>query len=1020
MTVYAFGEYRVDSDRMLALGPAGPLTAEPQVFDVLLYLIRQNGRVVTKEELLDNVWGDRFVSESALTTRIKQARRLVGDDGQAQSTILTIRGRGFRFVPDIRIDPPADDDRAVPPTARTPERAAATGATDPTGTARRPLPRELDIEQRRPFVGRDAEVASAVALIDRPAASSARWIVLLGEPGIGKTRLAARIAQLTSDRGAVVLLGRCSEDLAVPFEPAIEVLRTAIDRLADDELVPRLGAGASELARLLPDLAVRLPELAVPHDADPQTARYRMFEAFAAWLDAMSRHEAVTVVIDDVHWATESTLHLVGHLARRLAAPDVTIVITARDTAPDLRPALDHLITAIESHAQHETIRMRGLDVDATRLLLDADSDVHLDAEDVVAQTAGNPLLIAAMVGGDGGVGIAAAVARRMARLDRSVKDALIVAAMVGAEFDVKVVAHALERDELTLIDDLDTAVDARLLDDVGGDHYRFAHALVRATLREEMSAPRRARWHGRIAEAMEQIHARDLRAVAPALAHHYAEASSSNPSLRRVAIEHLRNASRHAVAQLSFGEAVDLLIRARALSGAGADDAGLRAELAIECGDAEARAGRHVPAMRSFDAASLDAGRAGRSDLMIEAALRYEDTSWRPGRSGGLSIERLTTALELVGPDDVQRRARLQIALTRAHTMAGDADRADVAFRRAEELVVQLADPLLEARALGARCFGDVDVFPPQPIATVLRLRALCDVIDDVDVQLVGRQVHLRTMIRLGRLEDYRIGLREMSAIVDGLHSTFWAYIRANHEAMLVLYDGDLVGAEQAAAHCANVAGDLVEEDTSGTLGLRMFLIRREQDRLAHLAPVVRQLIAGDSTASYWTPGLALLLAEIGHRREAQAMLDEFRAHHFDLPADAMWATVMAMLIELATTLEDTPSCRLLYEAFAVQSGTAVVTGHGIACLGAADRYLGMLAATLGDMDSAEAHLVRAVAFDEGNGGVLWASHARLHLSRVWRRQGRIAVADAALESVRATASEHGFAALQRLADRR
>src|ERR1700710_471732 len=104
MTVYVFGEFRLDTDRMEVIGPDGPLAAEPQVFDVLRYLVEANGRMVTKEELLDNVWGNRFVSESALTTRIKQARRLVGDDGQSQSSIRTLRGRGFHFIADVEIE----------------------------------------------------------------------------------------------------------------------------------------------------------------------------------------------------------------------------------------------------------------------------------------------------------------------------------------------------------------------------------------------------------------------------------------------------------------------------------------------------------------------------------------------------------------------------------------------------------------------------------------------------------------------------------------------------------------------------------------------------------------------------------------------------------------------------------------------------------------------------------------------------------------------------------------------------
>jgi DNA-binding winged helix-turn-helix (wHTH) protein len=1009
VTTYSFGAYSIDTDRMLVTGPEGPLSTEPQVFDVLLYIVRQNGRLVTKNELLDNVWGDRFVSESALTTRIKQARRLVGDDGQQQSAIRTIRGRGFRFMHDVSIEP-SDDVRHSEATGGHDERnddfLRAMPARCPVG-----LPRELDVERAKPFVGRHDEVERAVAVLGRHGPETSAWILLLGEPGIGKTRLAARLAELAQQRGATIIFGQCSEDLAVPFQPVIEALRSAIGDLAGNELGTLLGPGANELARLLPDILRRIPDLRRPEAADAETERYRLFEAVISWLESMSLNQRVVLAVDDAHWATSSTVQLLGHLSRRLTRGNVTILVTARDTAPDLKSGLRDLISAIEQLPSNEVIRLGGLDALAALELVGD----RADADTVVAQTAGNPLLIQALVGSDdGNLGIDAAVHRRMAKLDRSVQDVLVVAAMVGLEFDLKVVAAVLDRNASGVIDDLDTAVNAHLLDDVGLDTYRFTHALVRATLRHDMSSPRRARWHGHIATALEMLYPETLDAIAPVLAYHYAEASTANPALRDVAIGHLRTAARRAAEQLSYSEAIDLLQRARALTAP--TDLNQLATLALLQGDAETNAGFNVLAMRSFDSAFGNAVQANRPDLMAQAALRYEDASWRPGRSGGSSIQRLSAALAAIGPTDEVTRARLLIALTRAHNLAGDVIHSDEAYSQAETLINRLDDPLLETRALSARLSGHVDAVPPPPRASVVRLRALCDQVDNVEVELLARQLHMRCMIRFGEMDDYRRGFTEMSAIIDGIHSSFWEYVRANLAAMAALYEGDLWEAEAASARCANVAKELIEEDTSGTLGLRMFVIRREQDRLGHLAPLIRQLVVSGATTSFWTPGLALLLCEIGFRGEAADMLSEFSAQGFDLPCDAMWSTVMTMLIELATALGDLDSCEQLYARFAHQQGLAIVTGHGIVCFGAGDRYLGMLAATLGDLRSAEAHLFRAVEFDHRNGGTLWANHARYHLSEVHRRQGRTSEADALRAAVRSTARERNFTALERL----
>ncbi len=151
MTRFRFGSFVVDDETVEILGDDGAREVEPQVFDVLRYLVQQRGRLVTKEELLDNVWGDRFVSESALTTRIKQARRAIGDDGATQWAIKTVHGRGYRFLPEVAVDD------------------APTGETDEMARPAPPsaLPDELQADARQLFCGRADELEHAAAILDR-------------------------------------------------------------------------------------------------------------------------------------------------------------------------------------------------------------------------------------------------------------------------------------------------------------------------------------------------------------------------------------------------------------------------------------------------------------------------------------------------------------------------------------------------------------------------------------------------------------------------------------------------------------------------------------------------------------------------------------------------------------------------------------------------------------------------------------------------------------------------------------
>ncbi|MFK8023794.1 MAG: AAA family ATPase, partial [Ilumatobacter sp.] len=424
MTRYEIGDFTVDTESIEVGGPDGERSFEPQVFDVLLYLIEQRGRLVTKEELLDNVWGDRFVSESAMTTRIKQARRLLDDDGRNQWAIKTVHGRGYRFVPDVRVDTP-----------KVPSSPALETAA---------LPAELRVDARHLFCGRVAELAQALSVVGDDAGSSEEvtragddhpigWVWVLGEPGIGKTRLAAEIAAAVREIGHLVFFGRNNEDLRVPYKPFIEVIRASAPHVDSERRAALAAALPVELARLLPELEAAedphggaRPRASTANDAG---RRYELFEAMSEWLAACATDRPVTVVIDDVHWASDSTLHLIGHLQqRRQLRGCVNVVVTSRDTAPDINAVVADLFAKAQGVERSTVIRLAGLSADDARRLVGA--DVSLD--EVLRQTAGNPLLLQAVNPVDGAVDLQGAVRRRLSRLDEDVRATLAMASVVG------------------------------------------------------------------------------------------------------------------------------------------------------------------------------------------------------------------------------------------------------------------------------------------------------------------------------------------------------------------------------------------------------------------------------------------------------------------------------------------------------------------------------------------------------------------------------------------------------------
>ncbi|MEM9748714.1 MAG: hypothetical protein AAF945_18625, partial [Actinomycetota bacterium] len=656
-------------------------------------------------------------------------------------------------------------------------------------------------------------------------------------------------------------------------------------------------------------------------------------------------------------------------------------------------------------------VRLGGLDPSAVALLADESEGVEVDR--VLRETAGNPLLVRALVADPDRYhdGLASAVRWRTAGLPVRVQDVMTVASVVGYQFDLRVVARVLGRSDLDVLDDLELAVAARLLVEVDVDRFQFLHALVRGVLRHDLSAGRRARLHGRIADALLAVHIDALDDVRATVAHHQAAASVAEPDRRPLAIEHLRAAARSATSTFSFDTAIAHLRAARSL--VSPTDRRLRATLALEQGDAEARAGYSEPALRSFDAAYADACAVSDPEILVRSALSYEDASWRPGRHGGPAAERQLAAREVVPDGDPLTSARIELSLCRALSHSLDRPAAEAAQDRADALAAEVDDLEIETSLLTIKLgpmYGRPGLGSEEDAD---RLAEILPLVEDTDQAMLALQILQSRRFRTGQLDRFRRGHAEMERRAAELHSTFWDYVVTNMAAMLSMYDGDFDRTEHLTERCLDIAEGLPDEDNAGTYGLRMFVLRREQGRIAPLLPLIRSVLHSDPSASYWSPGLALLLAETGDHAAARTIFDDLARSDFDVPFDAMWSTVLAFLAELASILDARDEARRLLRRFDDIDDELLVAGPGILSLGSVDRYRGMLALTAGDLDEAHHRLDSAVATDARGGGDVWACHARALLADVHDLQGRCDVATRLRREVREVAQQRGFVAV-------
>jgi DNA-binding SARP family transcriptional activator len=498
------------------------------------------------------------------------------------------------------------------------ERRPVAGEASSSPAREERLPDRLMQALGSPWVGRSTVLARLREEAGAAAAGQSGLLLITGDGGIGKTRLVAELAAGLS--GFDVLYGRCDEEEIFPYGPWVDMLRPRLTRLTDAELAAAVGPEAAELARLLPEIGERLPDLRGAPASDPEIERRQLFVAVQRLLSRLAESGPLLIVVDDLHWADRSSLLLGRHLARQERLGPVLLVGTYRDTELDRGHPLPDLIADVERYRPVPRVRLSGMDEREVAALIGSwhGNEVEENAVRAIrAETNGNPFFVKQLVRhleetGDGAdldvgerlvvpQGVRDVIARRVARLPDQGGDVLRAAALIGRDFDYELLERVVDVSEERLLDVLDAAVRGALLAEVPSapGRYSFAHALLRSAIESELSATRKARLHRRIGETIEQLHRDRLDPWLDELARHFAAAV---PQEVDRAVDYAVRAAAQASARLAYDEAAELLARAVALRRA--DDPIDHAELArleIALATAEADAGRWSAARASF-----------------------------------------------------------------------------------------------------------------------------------------------------------------------------------------------------------------------------------------------------------------------------------------------------------------------------------------------------------------------------------------------------------------------------------
>lgn len=648
---------------------------------------------------------------------------------------------------------------------------------------------------RTPFVGREQERSELTGHLDSLPGGSGALVLIGGEPGVGKTRLAEEIAMQGTRRGFRTLVGRCYDlDSPAPYLPFIELLEAAARDVDRDTFRLALGDAAGEIAKVMPQLHKLYddipPGLELPAD---QERRY-LFNSIAEFLERAASVRPLVLLLDDIHWADESSLLLAQNIAPKLESLPVLIIGTYRDLELDVNRPLSRVLEDLVRRRLAHRVSLKRFSEEGVRVLLErlgGSAPPEPLVKTIFEETDGNPFFVeevfrhlaeeGRVFDADGGwrsgleIGevevpesLRLVIGRRLERLSEGARKALTAAAVIGRTFDYRLLETVAGLGDDELLDAVEEAQQLSLIEPLSTSsletRYEIVHELIRQTLLTGVSAPRRQRLHLKAAEGIEQLAGDNIaERAAEILNHLYRSGAAPDKTLKYLLLagERAQESAAWEDAQRFFEEA---------LAAVGSDDAGARARALVGLGYAKRSGGSLSEAMAHWDEAltifeQRDDHQA-LGELASEMALQF---GWL-GRWADV-VGTAARVLHLLGDERTPQRGRLLALAGVGMSWADQYDAALPLYEEAFDITTELGDKELLGQCYGVRGTHEYAYgMMASSVATGLEAMALLEGTGSQMNYVSALAFVTFAMAALGRVEEVEAHVSELHEQSDKL----------------------------------------------------------------------------------------------------------------------------------------------------------------------------------------------------------------------------------------------------------